>query len=63
MQRIKIWEANTSRKFLDARGLYWLPEGDIGAQSAALVEGRDDSMIGRMILPRVCWLKECVHVV
>jgi thymidylate synthase len=28
---VKIWEANTSRKFLDARGLYWLPEGDIGA--------------------------------
>lgn len=30
-QGVKIWQANTSRTFLDARGLRDLPEGDIGA--------------------------------
>jgi thymidylate synthase len=30
-QGVKIWDANTSREFLDARGLTHLPEGDIGA--------------------------------
>ena len=30
-QGVKIWDANTSRKFLDARGLYWLDDGMIGA--------------------------------
>lgn len=30
-QGVKIWDGNSSRKFLDARGLEHLPEGDIGA--------------------------------
>ena len=29
-QGVKIWDANSSREFLDARGLEHLPEGDIG---------------------------------
>jgi thymidylate synthase len=28
---VRIWDGNTSREFLDSRGLYNLPEGDIGA--------------------------------
>jgi len=28
---VKIWDGNTTRDFLDARGLTMLPEGDIGA--------------------------------
>jgi thymidylate synthase len=27
---INIWKGNTSREFLDQRGLTWLPEGDMG---------------------------------
>jgi thymidylate synthase len=30
-QGVKIWQGNTTRAFLDARGLHDLPEGDIGA--------------------------------
>lgn len=30
-QGVKIWQGNTTRAFLDARGLTDLPEGDIGA--------------------------------
>lgn len=30
-QGVKIWDGNTSREFLDKRGLHHLPEGDIGA--------------------------------
>lgn len=30
-QGVKIWDGNSSRSFLDARGLEHLPEGDIGA--------------------------------
>ena len=30
-QGVKIWDGNTSREFLDARGLHDLPEGSIGA--------------------------------
>lgn len=30
-QGVKIWDGNSSREFLDARGLGQLPEGDIGA--------------------------------
>lgn len=30
-QNVKIWEGNTSREFLDSRGLNHLREGDIGA--------------------------------
>lgn len=30
-QGVGIWDGNTSREFLDARGLRHLPEGDIGA--------------------------------
>lgn len=30
-QGVKIWDGNTSREFLDKRGLMHLPEGDIGA--------------------------------
>jgi len=30
-QGVRIWEGNSSRPFLDARGLVDLPEGDIGA--------------------------------
>jgi thymidylate synthase len=30
-QGVKIWDANSSRQFLDNRGLTHLPEGDIGA--------------------------------
>jgi thymidylate synthase len=29
-QGVKIWDMNSSRKFLDARGLTHLPEGDVG---------------------------------
>lgn len=29
-KRINIWKGNTSREFLDARGLYHLPEGSLG---------------------------------
>jgi thymidylate synthase len=29
-QGVRVWEPNTTRAFLDARGLYHLPEGDIG---------------------------------
>jgi thymidylate synthase len=28
---VNVWEGNTTREFLDSRGLHWLPEGDIGA--------------------------------
>lgn len=30
-QGVRIWDGNTSREFLDNRGLHHLPEGDIGA--------------------------------
>lgn len=30
-QGVHIWDGNTSRKFLDQRGLHHMPEGDIGA--------------------------------
>jgi thymidylate synthase len=30
MKGVKIWEANTTREFLDAQGLTYLPEGEIG---------------------------------
>ena len=30
-QGVKIWDGNTSREFLDKRGLYDFPEGDVGA--------------------------------
>jgi len=30
-QKVNIWKGNTSREFLDARGLTELPEGDLGA--------------------------------
>lgn len=30
-QGVKIWDANSSREFLDKRGLQHLPEGDIGS--------------------------------
>jgi thymidylate synthase len=30
-RNVHIWDLNTSREFLDARGLYYLEEGDIGA--------------------------------
>lgn len=30
-QNVFIWNGNTSREFLDQRGLHYLPEGDIGA--------------------------------
>lgn len=30
-QGVRIWDANTTREFLDRRGLTHLPEGDIGA--------------------------------
>lgn len=30
-QGVNIWNLNTTREFLDGRGLYNLPEGDIGA--------------------------------
>lgn len=30
-QGVKIWDGNSSRSFLDSRGLHDLPEGDIGA--------------------------------
>jgi len=30
-QGVRIWDGNTSREFLDSRGLTHLPEGDIGA--------------------------------
>jgi thymidylate synthase len=30
-QGVKIWDGNTSREFLDNRGLHHLPEGDVGA--------------------------------
>jgi thymidylate synthase len=30
-QGVKIWDGNTSREFLDKRGLQHLPEGDVGA--------------------------------
>ncbi len=30
-QGVKIWDGNTSREFLDKRGLHHLPEGDVGA--------------------------------
>lgn len=30
-QGVKIWDGNTSREFLDNRGLQHLPEGDVGA--------------------------------
>ena len=29
-KKINIWKGNTTRQFLDSRGLYHLPEGDIG---------------------------------
>lgn len=29
-KKINIWKANTSREFLDSRGLHYLPEGDMG---------------------------------
>jgi len=29
-QGIKFWKGNTTREFLDNRGLYYLPEGDMG---------------------------------
>lgn len=30
-QKVKIWDGNTSREFLDSRGLYNLPVGDLGS--------------------------------
>lgn len=30
-QGVRIWDGNTSRQFLDNRGLYHYPEGDVGA--------------------------------
>lgn len=30
MKGVKIWEGNTTREFLDAQGLTYLPEGEIG---------------------------------
>ena len=27
---VSIWKGNTSREFLDGRGLHWLPTGDMG---------------------------------
>ncbi len=30
-QGVRIWDGNTSRDFLDKRGLHHLPEGDVGA--------------------------------
>lgn len=29
-KKINIWKGNTTREFLDARGLYYLPEGEMG---------------------------------
>lgn len=48
-KNINIWQGNTTREFLDKRGLTWLPEGDMGygySHQWRNFGGTDDGVVG-----------------